>query len=161
MTVNKDSLAPFKSYAANWILSSLDTTSKDSVTQDPQKELLDYVQSPREVAPTWTQLSGGVYVFLFWLKFTSLNYCYMFQYHSQQYPTLSHIAHDYLAIQGSSVSSEQAFSSSGLTDTLHCNQMDPFLFGQVQIAKGGYKSGLVDASADAAAHRVCEYIQIS
>ena len=40
-----------------------------------------------------------------------------FKLHMVQYPTLSHMAHDYLTIQDSAVPSEWAFSSSGLTAT--------------------------------------------
>ena len=38
--------------------------------------------------------------------------------------------------------------------------MEPFLFGRVQIVKGAYKSGLIDATIDANTHRVHEYIQV-
>ena len=82
------------------------------------------------------------------------------QYHSKQYPTLSRLAHDYLAIQGSSVASERSFSSSGITDTLHRNCMDPLLFGRVQILKHAYKSHFIDARTDADAHKVVELIKM-
>ena len=43
------------------------------------------------------------------------------QKNTKDFQTLAHIVCDYLAIQGSSVASEQAFSSGGLTDTLQHN----------------------------------------
>ena len=52
----------------------------------------------------------------------------VFQFHYQVIsiiasPTLASIVRDYLAIQGSSVASEQAFSSGCLTNYKSCNQM--------------------------------------
>jgi hypothetical protein len=42
---------PFKGYGANWILSSLkDTSAEELVPGDSRKELLDYINSPREAA---------------------------------------------------------------------------------------------------------------
>jgi len=55
-----------------------------------------------------------------------------------QFPTLSRMAHDYLAIQGSSVPSEQAFSSGGLTGTSLHNQLNPSTFEALQILKSAY-----------------------
>jgi hypothetical protein len=45
-----ESPAAFKGYGANWILSSLEesSTSSNSAIPDPRKELLDYLESPRE-----------------------------------------------------------------------------------------------------------------
>jgi hypothetical protein len=83
------------------------------------------------------------------------------QYHAQQYPTLSALARDYLAIQGSSVASERAFSSGGITDTLHRNRMDPFVFGKTQILKHAFKSNFLDATVEANTHMAPEYMQIS
>jgi hypothetical protein len=41
----------FKGYGANWILSSLkDASAEELVSDNPRKELLDYINSPREVA---------------------------------------------------------------------------------------------------------------
>ena len=41
---------PFNSYGANWILSSLNSGPEELGPGDPRKELLDYVNSPQEVA---------------------------------------------------------------------------------------------------------------
>jgi len=78
----------------------------------------------------------------------------------KDFPTLSCLACDYLVIQGSSIASEQAFSSGGLTDTLQCNCMEPFLFGQVQILKHTYKTHLLDASVEANTHSEPRYVSI-
>ena len=55
---------------------------------------------------------------------------------------------------------ERSFLSSGITDTLHQNCMDPFLFGWVQILKHAYKSHFIDAHSDADAHEVVELFKI-
>ena len=82
------------------------------------------------------------------------------QKNAKDFPTLARIARDYLAIQGSSVASERAFSSGGLTDTLQRNRMQPFLFGWVQILKHAYKTHVLDASVEASAHPEHRYISI-
>jgi hypothetical protein len=71
------------------------------------------------------------------------------KYHTTQYPMLSQIAHDYLAIQGSSVPSECAFSSGGLTGTLLRNQLSPRHFEALQILKSAYKHGIISAEMEA------------
>ncbi|KIK32072.1 hypothetical protein CY34DRAFT_55025, partial [Suillus luteus UH-Slu-Lm8-n1] len=59
--------------------------------------------------------------------------------HSIQYPTLSRIAKDYLAIQGSAVASERAFSSGGITGTARRNCLLPTTFEALQLLKSGYR----------------------
>ncbi|KIJ46241.1 hypothetical protein M422DRAFT_106445, partial [Sphaerobolus stellatus SS14] len=58
-----------------------------------------------------------------------------------EYPTLSWMACDYLAIQGSAVPCERFFSSSGQTGTSHCNHLLPRTFEALQILKNAYKTG--------------------
>ncbi|KIJ15093.1 hypothetical protein PAXINDRAFT_38586, partial [Paxillus involutus ATCC 200175] len=55
-----------------------------------------------------------------------------------QYPVLSQIARDYLAIQGSSTASERAFSQGGLTVTVMRNRLSPKTVEALQILKNGY-----------------------
>jgi hypothetical protein len=62
------------------------------------------------------------------------------------------MACDYLAIQGSSVPSERAFSSGGITVTSLRNKLNPDTFEALQILKGGYRSGLLTSSEEAMAH---------
>ena len=59
------------------------------------------------------------------------------------------------------MASERSFSNGALTDNLRRNRMEPFIFGKVQILKHGYKSHFIDAEAEAATHKVAEYIQTS
>ena len=47
------------------------------------------------------------------------------KFHKKDYPILSQIAKDYLAIQATSVPSERAFSISGLTISKTRNRLDP------------------------------------
>ncbi|PSS37302.1 hypothetical protein PHLCEN_2v854, partial [Hermanssonia centrifuga] len=65
--------------------------------------------------------------------------------HSSQYPVLSRIARDYLAIQGSAVASERAFSSGGRTGTALRNHLASATFEALQILKSGYWDGIVSA----------------
>jgi hAT family C-terminal dimerisation region len=58
------------------------------------------------------------------------------------------MARDYLAIQGSSVASEHAFSSGGLTITLLHNRLTPEHVEQLQIVKNGYKNGWISATGE-------------
>jgi hypothetical protein len=74
------------------------------------------------------------------------------QHHQTQFPTLARIARDYLAIQGSSVPLEHAFSSGGLTDTKARNQLKPETFEALQILKCCYRDGLFVVGDEAASH---------
>jgi hypothetical protein len=66
-----------------------------------------------------------------------------------QYPTIARIAKDYLAIQGSAVPSERAFSSSALTATARRNRMLSETFGQLQLLKSAYREGHISAASEA------------
>ena len=69
------------------------------------------------------------------------------QNQSQKYPVLSLLARDYLAIQGSSVASERAFSSGGRTGTALRNRLKPETFEALQLLKDAYRTGLISASS--------------
>ena len=62
------------------------------------------------------------------------------------------MARDYLAIQGSSVPSERAFSSGGLTGTSLRNRLTPAIFESLQILKSGYKNHHISAAQEAEGH---------
>ena len=66
-----------------------------------------------------------------------------------QYPTIAQIAKDYLAIQGSAVPSERAFSSSALTATVRRNCLLSNTFGQLQLLKSAYCEGHISAASEA------------
>jgi hypothetical protein len=59
------------------------------------------------------------------------------------------MARDYLAIQGSAVASERAFSSSADTGTQDRNQLSPETFEALQVLKNAYGSGLLSAAVEA------------
>ncbi|KIK33092.1 hypothetical protein CY34DRAFT_100222, partial [Suillus luteus UH-Slu-Lm8-n1] len=72
--------------------------------------------------------------------------------HQSQYPTLSRMARDYLAIQGSSTASERAFSSGGLTGTKRRNRLNKDVFENLQLLKSAYRNGHISAASDAEQH---------
>ena len=76
------------------------------------------------------------------------------QHYVSQYPTLACMVRDYLAVQGSSVPSERAFSKGGLTGTLLRNQMLPETFEALQILKDSYGSGILVAGKEAASYEM-------
>jgi hypothetical protein len=65
-----------------------------------------------------------------------------------------------LAIQGSSVASERAFSSAGMTDDLRCNWLEAEAFGKLQILKYAYCSNFLNGSEEAALHEPFREIEI-
>jgi hypothetical protein len=62
------------------------------------------------------------------------------------------MAWDYLAIQGSAVASEHAFSSGALTATAHHNWLSGDIFEALQILKSEYCNGHICASEQAESH---------
>jgi hypothetical protein len=74
------------------------------------------------------------------------------QIHSTQYPILTRMAQDYLAIQGSATPSEHAFSNAALTDAKQCNRLVLETFEVLQILKGAYRNGHISALAEAEKH---------
>ena len=71
------------------------------------------------------------------------------QKHALSYPTLARVARDYLAIQGSAVKCERAFSSSGQTITDRRNLLHPQTVGALQILKSAYANGYVSVKEEA------------
>ncbi|KAF7973876.1 hypothetical protein HWV62_14098 [Athelia sp. TMB] len=57
---------------------------------------------------------------------------------------------DYLAIQGSAVSSERAFSSSGITTTAHRNRLLPETIEALRLLTSEYHKGHISAATEAA-----------
>ncbi|KAJ6624425.1 hypothetical protein B0H10DRAFT_1784932, partial [Mycena sp. CBHHK59/15] len=72
--------------------------------------------------------------------------------HNTTSPTPRCMAHDYLAIQGSSTSAECAFSSGSLTGTRLCNRLSIELFEALQLLKSVYRNGHISASDSASRH---------
>ena len=63
---------------------------------------------------------------------------------SPQYPVWSHIAHNYLPIQGSAVPCKHRFSSAGITGMDCRNRLAPKTFEALQILKSAYADGIVE-----------------
>ena len=130
---------------------------KPSWLVGPHQELYDYLDSPLvnledkmlDLVAWW----GVSYVAIapafadahphlpFFLSF--------FQNHALRYPTLARVARDYLAIQGSAVKCERAFSSSGQTITDRRNSLHPQTVGALQILKSAYANNYLSANEDA------------
>jgi len=62
------------------------------------------------------------------------------------------MARDYLAIQGSTMPSEWAFSSGGIMDQSQCNQLTPDIFEGLQLLKSAYHNGHIQAATEATTH---------
>jgi hypothetical protein len=69
------------------------------------------------------------------------------------------MACDYLVIQGSSVPSEQVFSSGSLTGTSLCNQLKPSTFKALQILKSAYKNKHISATQESKGH-IKSYLEV-
>ena len=65
-----------------------------------------------------------------------------------------------MAIQGSSVASEHAFSSAGMTDNLCRDWLEAKAFGKLQILKYAYHSNFLNGSEEAALHEPFREIEI-
>ena len=74
------------------------------------------------------------------------------QRQAAEYLTLSQMAQDYLAIQGSATPSEQAFSGGGITGTPNRNHLSVASFEVLQLLKSVYRNGHITAADDAAKH---------
>ena len=66
-----------------------------------------------------------------------------------QYPTLSRMAQDYLAIQGSATPSKRAFSGGGLTGTKYRSCLNGEIFENLQLLKSAYRNGHISAASEA------------
>ena len=116
---------------------------KEKHGQNAHQESKNYLESPlEEVVDRVKQWGVSIYPY-------HLNYTNTLQHHFTQYPVLSRIARDYLAIQGSSTASEHAFSQGGLTVTLLCNSLNPDAVEALQILKDSYRSGDLAAGIEA------------
>jgi hypothetical protein len=136
-------------YGRSWVLAAVQARQASDHTQlRPRAELTAYLQSPLEqtedVVGWW-----GVSLFSHHCKFIYLNFI---QHHQLQFPTLSRMARDYLAIQGSSTASEHAFSSGGLTGTKRRNRLIKDVFENLQLLKSAYRNCHISAASDAEQH---------
>ena len=68
--------------------------------------------------------------------------------------TLSSMAHDYLAIQGSATPSEWAFLSGGTTGTAKHNHLNVKVFESPQLFKSAYWNGHIGAHLEAEKHTI-------
>ncbi|KIP03169.1 hypothetical protein PHLGIDRAFT_78013 [Phlebiopsis gigantea 11061_1 CR5-6] len=122
--VASESSSQTRGYGSTWmrkVLSSRISSERDAY--DPFDEVRRYFNSPLEPEGTDPIAWWGL--------------------HSAEYVVMSHMARDYLAIQGSSVASEHAFSSGGRTGTALRNRLTPETFEALQILKDGYRTGII------------------
>ncbi|KDQ54243.1 hypothetical protein JAAARDRAFT_135765, partial [Jaapia argillacea MUCL 33604] len=110
-------------YGSSWMRSAVQAHQAASLAnQDPYQELKSYLEAPLE------DLDDGEVV-RWW------------GHHILTYPILSWMAQDYLAIPGSSVAAEQAFSSGGITGAARHNHLLPDVFEALQLLKSTYCNG--------------------
>jgi hypothetical protein len=111
----------------------------------------------------WNQLSsrlrqsfgGGRYVIL--LSGPRVFYSsQILQINTARYPILSHMAIDYLPIQGSPIPCKCVFSDTRLTDTKRRMRLLPDNFGKMQAVKGKYKKEWRCRKAQVVAKRAAE-----
>ncbi|KAF5375794.1 hypothetical protein D9757_011205 [Collybiopsis confluens] len=69
-----------------------------------------------------------------------------------EYPILSYMARDYLAVPGSAAAVERTFSGAGLTDVERRARIGDELFGELQELKEAYKDGRMSARDEAWLH---------
>jgi len=74
------------------------------------------------------------------------------QHQAVEYPILSWMAWDYLAIQGSATPFECTFSGGGITGTPNHNRLSVASFKALQLLKSAYHNGHITAADDAAKH---------
>ena len=70
------------------------------------------------------------------------------------------MAHDYLAIQGSSVASKRAFLSAAISGDLRRNKTESKAFGNLQVLKFAYKTNFLNASDEAATHEPYHVLEL-
>lgn len=117
-------------YGHTWMRNAVKSrVVSDAMHHSPYQELDDYLAAPLEDVTDLVAWWGQ---------------------NSARYPTLARMAKDYLAVQGSSVASERAFSTAALTTTARRNCLLPETVEALQILKGGYRSGHISAAGQAA-----------
>ncbi|KAF5319881.1 hypothetical protein D9758_017850 [Tetrapyrgos nigripes] len=132
-------------FGRGWMMASIQNRVRaDAIfNSDPRAELRRYLESPLE--PLINPDDQKELDIVRWWG------CFL-KRHQQAYPTLSRMARDYLAIQGSATPSERAFSSAGLTDQKRRNRLSPATFSALQTLKAAYRNGHISAYQQAAEH---------
>ncbi|KAF5336641.1 hypothetical protein D9758_015942 [Tetrapyrgos nigripes] len=137
------SSASTSEFGHGWMMAAIqDRLRADAaISSDPRTELRRYLESPLEPQP---QGEDG--------KINEFDVIWWWGHHQDTYPTLSRMARDYLAIQGSATPSERAFSSAGLTDHKSRNRLKPKMFAAIQTLKAAYRNGHISAHQQASEH---------
>jgi hypothetical protein len=111
-------------YSSAWMQHAVQAhVQAENANADPRREVKEYLAGP--------------------LNVTCRDILKWWQEHQVQFPILAQIARDYLAIPGSSVSAERAFSSMHHIGTDFRNSLSPQMFMATQLLKGAYKVGSV------------------
>jgi hypothetical protein len=120
----------------------------DRAMLDPCAEFVAYIKSPLELMDNVVGWWGVVFNYIA----LASAYYISIKHHQSQYPTLSRMARDYLAIQGSAIPLERAFSGGGLTSTKCHNRLNANAFESLQLLKNAYRNGHISAADDATQH---------
>jgi hypothetical protein len=116
------------------------------IPDDPQwpwlRDYCAYMDSHDQVLEGWTAVQWwGVRVGSIYPNKTLMK---VPQYNSQRYhPAWRSLAHDYLAVMSSSVSSKRAFSQGGITVSKHRNRLKGDIVEALQCIKSGIRQDLL------------------
>ncbi len=118
LTQNLESAADAKltcQYGCSYLLEAVQSFEKEKKAGNPRDELTMYLEAGIKVVSdviSWWGVSNCNDIF-------NLSHIVPQHQSDTKYLTLKRIARDYLAIQGSSMPSEHAFSSGGITDQVN------------------------------------------
>jgi hypothetical protein len=142
---------------ASWVRSAVSKrVQPEAAVASPRQELRDYFDSPRVNCPdntldvfAWWRVSHAMLPSHSPLPMMLIPLPSFIQQHTLRYPTLARVARDFLAIQGSAVKCERAFSSSGQTVTDRRSSLHPKTVGALQILKSAYANNHISADEEA------------
>ena len=103
-----------------------ESDDNNNETSDPSRPWLDEWNSYLGIQEVIPEDMGVVRWWGVWLQYLLFKLIYsdaILQIHGRRYPTWHSLAHDYLAIMASSVSSKSAFSAAGITISKRQNRL--------------------------------------
>ena len=115
-----------------------ESDDNNNETSDPSRPWLDEWNSYLGIQEVIPEDMGVVRWWGVWLQYLLFKLVYsdaILQIHGRHYPTWHSLAHDYLAIMASSVSSKSAFSAAGITISKRRNRLTGDIVEALQCLK--------------------------